>query len=266
MTTLDQVAGALARSRRYRSLDAGLLRRVAGEALAAGGGEREALKRAKRALHQAAGAYRGDRPHYARLCEELRTAAEGGSDALREGLRAALARHASSRERLPVLEPLYAAIFARTGSPAVLLDLACGLNPLAAPWMGLPDGVRYCAFDIDLEQLELVTTALELLGVQGRAGVVDLAVETPTEPADLALLLRSWPVLEHQRPGRGVALLRELDCPRAVVSFPTRSLGGRERGMRSHYARDFESALAGEPWRVERLDVPGELVYLVERT
>src|SRR5262245_34180876 len=227
MTTLDDVAGALARSRRYRSLDAALLRRVAGEALAAGGGEREALKRAKRALHQAAGAYRGDRPNYARVCEELRTAARAGERALREALHAALARHASSRERLPVLEPLYAQIFERTGRPAALLDLACGLNPLALPWMGLAADVRYSAIDIDLELLELVATALGLLGVEVRTAVADLAVQTPAEPAELALLLRSWPVLEHQRPGRGLALLRELDCPRIVVSFPTRSLGGR---------------------------------------
>jgi 16S rRNA (guanine(1405)-N(7))-methyltransferase len=129
--------------------------------------------------------------------------------------------------------------------------------------MGLGPDLRYHAVDVDHELLEVVATALGLLGVEHRTAVVDLAVQTPQDPADLVLMLCSFTCLERQRPGRGLALLRELDAPRVVVSFPTRSLGGRERGMRSHYARDFEAVLGRESWGHERVELASELVYVV---
>ena len=35
-----------------------------------------------------------------------------------------------------------------TGQPKVILDLACGLNPLAAAWMPLAPGATYHAVDV----------------------------------------------------------------------------------------------------------------------
>jgi len=47
--------------------------------------------------------------------------------------------------RLPILEELYSRIFAETGVPNRVLDLACGLHPFGLPWMGLPETATYHA-------------------------------------------------------------------------------------------------------------------------
>jgi 16S rRNA (guanine(1405)-N(7))-methyltransferase len=49
-----------------------------------------------------------------------------------DGLEHVLKMHASTRERLPLsaMDAMYAQIFAATGKPQSVLDLACGLNPV----------------------------------------------------------------------------------------------------------------------------------------
>ena len=108
--------------------------------LAAGDGRRtdDAIKRTKRALHQIFGAYLPQPPRYERWLGELDAAT---TDAARhEVLRRAMAQHASTRERLEQLERFYAQLREHLGPVASVLDLACGLGPLAAPWLGLPVG------------------------------------------------------------------------------------------------------------------------------
>jgi uridine kinase len=53
-------------------------------------------------------------------------------DRTNSGLEKMLLRHASTRERLPIsdMDALYSRIFAITGRPRSVLDLACGINPL----------------------------------------------------------------------------------------------------------------------------------------
>ncbi|MER4518019.1 16S rRNA (guanine(1405)-N(7))-methyltransferase RmtF, partial [Klebsiella pneumoniae] len=54
--------------------------------------------------------------------------------------------------------------------------------------------------------------------------------------------------------------------PRLVVTFPTRTLGGRGVGMEKHYADWFERILPDTLSVRDRFTVSDELVYLVERT
>src|SRR5207244_3827867 len=100
------VTDAVAESRRYRAVDPAVVRRMAREELGRAHGRDDAVKRVKRRLHQAVGAYRpgagGAAP--ARDLERLRTARErdpSGAE-LRATCLALLARHTSTRERLPV--------------------------------------------------------------------------------------------------------------------------------------------------------------------
>ena len=52
---------------------------------------------------------------------------------LKSACRDILTLHSSTRERLPILDRFYRAVFEITGQPASILDLGCGLNPLACP-------------------------------------------------------------------------------------------------------------------------------------
>src|SRR5262245_17166809 len=132
-----EVVAAVLRSRRYRTVARPTVERLAQAALVAAGGDRkEAVKRTKRRLHEAFGAFLPSPPPYDRLAAAVDAAVAAGDDeAVRGTLLRAMGFHASTQERLPVLDRFYADIFAVTGEPASLLDVACGLNPLAVPWM-----------------------------------------------------------------------------------------------------------------------------------
>lgn len=265
---VDQVLTALRNSRRYGTLHEPLLRRLAIEALEIERGNvRHAVKRTKRRLHQIFGAYLPQRPRYGRLLEEIEAAlATGNPETTKDALRHAMGEHASTRERLAILEVFYREVFARLGQVSSLLDVACGLNPLAVPWMDLAAGSRYVAIDIDTELVAFVGSCLGLLGVEHDVRVADLLTEeVELEPADVALLLKSVPCLDQQERNGGKRVIDQLPARRVVVSFPTRSIGGRAKGMRDTYAASFEATAHAEGWELDRLELPGELVYLVSR-
>lgn len=256
-------------SRRYRHVSREAVRRIGRDALARSGGDVEgASKRTKRALHQVYGAFLPSVPRYDRMLRELDEALAGrGPDSprVREVLRRFMSQHASSRERLRILDRFWSEVGARIGRPDRVLDLGCGLNPLAVPWMGLPAEVVYDAVEIDGALLEFLRACLTRLGVAHDLRVVDLLGEATLAAADVALVLKLLPTLEQQREGSGERLLEALPAPIVVVSFPTRSLGQRSVGMEESYTRSFEALLERRHWRAERVDLAGELVYVVKR-
>lgn len=261
---LEVLVAEVLASAKYRMISPSLVRAVGARELAAHGSLRAAVKETKGRLHQVAGAFLDRAPRYARWLDELSAAADD-AQAVRSTCRTIMAGHASTRERLPVLEQLYGAVFAVLPPVSRLIDVACGLNPLAAPWMPLAPNATYYACDLYADMCSFLSAALPLLGLAGEAQVCDLAAGVPSWEADVALVLKLLPVLEHLRRGAGRELLRALRTPQLVVSFPTRSLGGRNVGMASTYASQMHELIAAEGWTFVQLEFPGELVYVITK-
>jgi 16S rRNA (guanine(1405)-N(7))-methyltransferase len=268
---VDQIVADVLAARKYRSVCADTVRRFAMGEWARRGGQsaRRAIKEATKAtrsrLHQAYGAYES-KIDYGRAYRDLEAAyATGRPEEVRSACRRLLALHASTRERLPILDRLYGEVFARTGLPDVLLDLACGLNPLSLPWMGLGEGATYYAYDIDGERTDLLNRYLSLSDLSGGAHFQDILTQPPEEPGDVALLLKSSACLERQCAGATLALLDALRVRHVAVSFPVHSLGGHDKGMPEQYERTFIEMLSGRPWPVTHLRFETELVFLVDK-
>ncbi len=260
---------SVAASRRYRHVCPETVRRLSRQALESSRGDvAGAAKRTKRALHQAFGAFLPAAPRYSRLLERLEREIEGAgvdSRPVRAFLRETLALHASTRERLPVMERLFREVSAHWGRPRRLLDVGCGLNPLAFPFMGLPHDAFYAGVEIDRAMVEFLRGALDRLGVAHDLRVGDVLGEPELPEADVALALKLLPTLEQQRAGAGAEVLFALPAPVLVASFPRRSLGGHRKGMDETYTRGFEALLGREGARAERIELPGEWVYVVRR-
>jgi 16S rRNA (guanine(1405)-N(7))-methyltransferase len=261
---LDRLVAEVLASPKYRAISPELVRAVGARELVARRSLREAVKETRGRLHQVAGAFLDRQPRYGRWLAELERAADEPA-ALRAVCVDIMSCHASTRERLPELERFYAAVFAALPAPASVLDAACGLNPLAAPWMPLAPGAAYYACDLYADLCAFVAAALPALGLAGEAAVCDLAAAAPPWRADVALVLKTLPVLEHVRRGAGRELLRGLRAPRLVVSFPTRSLGGRNVGMAATYRGQMAELAAAEGWPYQTLEFAGEVVFLVEK-
>src|SRR5439155_7702489 len=175
---LPTVIGLVASSKRYRAVDPAVVRRIASEELRRARNQDDAVKRVKRRLHQAVGAYRPAGGGLDRDLQRLRAAVERGraADELRAVCRDMLGRHASTRERLPFVDRFYAGIWdAVGGAPGRLLDLGSGLAPLALPWMGLDPAAHYHAIDADAAAIGVVDAFLSMVSQPHLAEVRDLA-------------------------------------------------------------------------------------------
>ena len=265
ISNLEEIVSAVAGSKKYRAICPDTIRRIAERELVAHGSVKAAVKATKRRLHQVYGAFEGEF-EYETAYRQLEAAYREGSEvAIKAACRRMLALHSSTRERLSLLDHLYPAIFERTGQPATILDLGCGLNPLALPWMGLAVGSRYVALDIDANRVHFLNRYLALAGFEPLARCQDILSKPPEDDADVALLLKMSPSLERQEPGATLRLMEQLHTPYLAVSFAVKSLGGREKGMAGQYRQQFTTWMDNRRWPVEKLTFETELVFVVER-
>ncbi len=265
----DDAVQALAiqvqRNAKYAHIAPELIERLVREEIAIRRNAKEVVKNTRRRLHQAGAVYMAGAPPYSHWLADLR-AAQGDRERLEAVCRTAMAAHQSSRERLPLLARFYHEVLGDLAPVASVLDLACGLNPLAIPWMPLAPGARYAACDVYTDLAAFLQEALPLLGVEGTAEALDLSARTPDTVAGVALLLKTIPCLEQLDRSAGVRLLHEVRARHLVVSFPMQSLGGRrDRGMPAHYRARFAELVQDQPWAVTEHVYESELVFVIDK-
>ncbi|MCL6451796.1 MAG: hypothetical protein K6T75_10935 [Acetobacteraceae bacterium] len=164
----------------------------------------------------------------------FRISAAAGTGDLERACAQVLRLHAATSERLPFYGEFYRRIFAVTGAPASILDVASGLNPFSLPWMKLKALTAYIACDIDRAQVACVNGFLPLMGLPPPAKLQDVICKPPRDAVQVALVLKALPVLEQQERGCSERLLLGLNAGFLVVSFPLYSLGSRSKGMVRH--------------------------------
>ncbi|HEU5098089.1 MAG TPA: 16S rRNA methyltransferase [Roseiflexaceae bacterium] len=278
---IAELLNAVRSSSKYAPISEELVRSIGLRELAARRNLKQAIKATKNKLHQVAGAYVDGRLPYDEWLAMLEAAADEGrrthdtrqsaselrtqNSELAQACLTIMRYHASTRERLPILRDFYATTLASLGPLRSVLDLACGLNPLALPWMPLAPDASYYACDIYADMIAFLDQFFALAGVRGQARVCDLVAAAPAEPADLALVLKALPPLEQQARNAGRDLLRALNARHILVSFPARSLGGRGKGMAENYELRFQALAEAEGWPVERFVFPTELAFLVRK-
>lgn len=237
----------LSQSKKYRGVCPDTLRRVIADCMPKYKKEKDAEAAVREHLHGITAAFMTEAE-----VKKARNAAEAGDFA------ALLSCHASTRERLPVdaADALYAHIFAITGVPETLLDLACGLNPAYLKWK-YPQ-IQVVGTDISGQCVSLLQT----LGVDARCA--DLLCGVPEERYDAALLFKILPLLDRQRAGAAMEILEAVNAKYVVVSFPTRSLSGRNVGMEANYGAWMAAHLPEKFAVRDSFATDNELYFILE--
>lgn len=252
----------LLRSKNYRDVCPDTVRRVWSDCERRYRKAKDVEKAAREALHGITGAFMT--AHEARqLAWDMQAWHVDKTDVSLERM---LSRHASTRERLPLsdMDVLYARIFGIIGRPRSVLDLACGINPL---YLGAR-GIRTAGVDISGTAVYAVNCFHDSYGMPVSARCNDLLCPgaIPKEPFDAALLFKLLPLLERQENGGAARVMRAVNAPRLVVSFPTRTLGGRSVGMAANYARWMEAHLPEKMRILVHFETGSELFYIIEKT
>ena len=242
-------------SKKYAEVCEDAVKRIYARELRNRGSEKEAEKATKAKLHQLTGAFMTPKETEKALsC--LHRFQNGEEGALRE----ALLTHSSTRERIEGMQEMYARVFSVCGRPNRILDLACGINPIYLGSLGL----CVSGWDVGGSQVRVINEWARVLSWDVRANVCDLVQGMPNDTGDLTLMMKLLPVLETQEKGAGERLLRQAKG-NILVTFPTRTLSGRNVGMEKQYSEWFEGILGEESKILDKFTVTGELCYVIYR-
>lgn len=259
MSHLNELVISVLNTSKYRHISPDLVWRVGERELAVRRNMKEAVKATKNKLHQVGGAYFEAKMDYEASLKLLRKA-----DDRIAVLRQLMQQHASTRERLPILDEFYSTIFAHLPPIQRVIDVACGLNPLAYSWMSFLPGAEYVAYDVYGDMITFLNGFMSLAGIRGKAEVRDVIGQPPTEPADLIFILKTLPCLEQVDKTASATLLDGLHGRYLLITYPVQSLGGRRKGMITTYTAHFQALSQGRDWQVQQFEFETELAFLVE--
>ncbi len=253
------------RSKKYRDMDLSpeTVRDLLEQELPRHRKQKDALDAVRNRLHNIVAPYLGD-PDYAAEARALDEAFANGPEAVKEACRRILSAHASTRERLPILEAFYRGIFEAVGKPDTILDLACGLNPFTFPWMGLPSSVHYYAYDIHRPRLDLINHYFRLQGLEPLAIHQDILVRPPEIEAPAAFFFKEAHRFEQRAHGSSRRMWEALRVRYILVSLPASSLSGKYNLVERQRAL-VAGALEGLDWPVRELIFDSEMVFVIEK-
>lgn len=261
---LTAVIQAIKQSKKYADTSEETIRDLAATALQQHKKPKAAIKAVRTKLHSIMAPYLGD-PDYAAAADQLDAAfASGDNTAVTTTCWQILDAHLSTRERLPLLDDFYGRIWQVTGQPTALMDIACGLNPLALRWMGLDNLQALLAYDIHEPRIDFLNHYFRLEGLPPLAKLQDVALHLPQETADVALFLKEMPRFARNYPGQERPLLDAINANWLVLSFPTVSTHGG-RNLTGRYRDFMHQLIADKPWPLTELMFNGEMVFCIRK-
>ena len=261
---LETLIEAVKNSLKYRRIGVDFIRRIGEKELRRQPNFKAAVKATKNKLHQTTGAYLNQRVDYDRWLVELQQTRNDAAQ-WRATCERLMRAHASTAERLSILPEFYATLLANLPPIHTIIDVACGLNPLALGWMPLAEGFRYLGYDIYEDMVDFLNAFFVIAQVGGRAQVADAGQFVPAQEVDLALILKTLPCLEQTNPLSGRWLLENIHAKTMIVSFPAHSLGGKNKGMPANYDAHFRELIAGLEWSAQQFDFATEIAYVLTR-
>jgi 16S rRNA (guanine(1405)-N(7))-methyltransferase len=190
--------------------------------------------------------------------------AAGDRVELRRLARELLAAHTSSRERGDDYPELFRQLGAVLPADTSLIDLGCGLHPLAYLAFDVPRPDRCVAVDRDHWSISV----LDRFAAGGppswlRPRCADVTVEPLLDdPVDVAVMLKLLPVVERARPGSAIRLLarpqRYVVVTGNVESLTRRDrIAGRERRLLLRLIEGSGRPIVGE------IELPTEFGYVL---
>ncbi len=226
--------------------------------------KKEIDKAARKKLHQIYGAYFDQRS--ASAFERAIQGKPESPEEIKAFCRELMDLHSSSQERLDDLSAFYEKIFEITGLPQRMIDLACGLNPLSYPWIYDHGAIPYMGYDIDQKTTQLMNDLLVSFGFPAQVSFNDVFLNIPEhQESDVIMLLKALPCLEQQEKGVSLKLLTEIKCRFLVVSFPSKSLGGKSKGMEANYEAFLNSVVDDSSHAIHKITFEREIVYVLGR-
>lgn len=168
----------------------------------------------------------------------------------------ALKKHSSTRERIPYYDSVKEII--SRFNPSSIIDLGCGLNPIAIA----NHGVNYYAYDINEDAISLVNHFFSSKQISGKAEVADIT-EMNFPKSDIALIFKTIDLVDKSGHKTAEEILKKIECKHIIVSFSTKTLSGKPM---NHPQRGWIERLCdrlGYSYTIEK--IPNEIFYIISK-
>jgi 16S rRNA (guanine(1405)-N(7))-methyltransferase len=264
--TIEALTEKVLAKRKYEHIHRGLIESIAKAELGKGRKKKETEKAVLGKLHQVGAAYFAQTPDYEDWTKALSSLPKDlHTSETKAYCRQIMKSHYSTEERLPIMGEFYERAFASIQPVNSILDLACGLNPLALPWMPVSKDVKYYGCDIFSDMAAFLNAFLTHFGVSGLFRTCNVLDSQFEQPAKAALILKTLPCLEQLKKGFIPRLLDTVPAEYILLSYPISSLSGKVKGMRETYSTQFNDVIEEKGWDYERFEFSSELAFLVQK-
>ncbi|MBI2452532.1 hypothetical protein HYV50_05685 [Candidatus Pacearchaeota archaeon] len=173
-----------------------------------------------------------------------------------------LKTHSSTAERLDFYPKLRRKI--REMKVKSILDMGCGLNPVALA----EKGIKYYACDINLDDLEIVERFFEKEKINGRVFICDVRdIKDNLPVGDLCFLLKVLDIIEKNKKKKieiTKKIFEKVKCKKFLISFSTKKLSGKMMNRPDRIW--FEKLLMDLGLKFEKFESENEVFYLVEKS
>ncbi len=168
-----------------------------------------------------------------------------------------LKTHSSTSERLsfyPKLKSLISSLNVNS-----ILDLGCGLNPLA---LASPKYV-YHASDIKEDELEIIREFFREKKISGEVFFHDIRKTSEKLPkADLCIIFKVLDILNDKKLSEKI--LEKIPCKNFLISFSTKKLSGKKMNFPRRIW--FEKILEKKECSYKKFESENEVFYLIEKS
>ncbi|MCC7290022.1 hypothetical protein IT417_02125 [bacterium] len=252
---VNSVVSSVLESKKYRDLSEDLVRNVT-VTLSYKYSDKELLDKTKAKLHQIWGAYYSSRPDFKKLFGKFLGKKIELADIVKI--------HSSTKERALDCEKVLSFVTENTEVSRRVLDIGCGLNPILMMITSLQFD-DYICFDIDTSQQHFLNEIFKSEGKTNMKAIVCDALMYDFPRAELAILFKLLPVLNQIDSKKCDEFLNKLEVNYLVVSFPNRSLSGKEKGMRENYKIYVEKVSKCGYALIANREFSNETVYIFKK-
>ncbi len=283
---MNKLLSKVLESKKYKGIDISLVEEIYNINKLKYKKEKEVINKTKTQLHQIWGAFNNDGIDYEELKNNVKNSAKLNNDYI-DIFNALLLLHKSSRERITFINEFYYRIFDSVGEYKNILDIGCAFNPFSIPFMNLKSNTLYTGIDIDNNEIKFLKWVFKFLGKDITKFDLDVNVDFEVDNAfslkvldnskkdnkekyDVIFLFKLLPLLELIKKGSSKELLLKLinynPKVKLVVSFPLKSLSGREVGMSKHYKTEYTKLYSELGLDYEEIDFVNEVVYVLNKS
>jgi len=170
-----------------------------------------------------------------------------------------LKTHSSTKERLNDYIKLIKLI--RKYNPRSILDLGCGINPIAIADK-FPK-TSYYAHDIKQDELKLIDLFFKSHKIAGKTYLKDITKIKNLPNTDICIVFKVLDIIETKGHEKAKNILQKIQSKKIIVSFSTITLSGKP--MNSPRRLWFENLLNSLGYKFNIMRTRNEVFYFIEK-